>query len=129
MRHCRHRRQRLYHDRLDWTDRRPALHRRYLPRGGIRRRAEPAGHHRLGPDHLAVAIDARVLSHWLDGEGADAAHRHRRLDAAPAGTLRPQGQKVTIPMSAGSTDSRWLELIGFALVAAIILILLPLVLY
>ena len=37
----------LHHDRLDRADLRPALHRRHLPGGGVRRRRQPARHHRL----------------------------------------------------------------------------------
>ena len=95
LRHRRHRRRGLHHDRLDRPDRRPALHRRHLPGRGVRRRAEPARHHRLGLHHLAVAVDARVLPDRLDGQGADAARRHRHPDAASAGAVRPQGEKVT----------------------------------
>ena len=62
----------LHHDRIDQPDRRPALYRRYLPGGRVRRRAEPARHHRLGAHHLAVAIDAGVLPLRIDGEGAHA---------------------------------------------------------
>ena len=47
LRHRRHRRQRLHHDRLDRADLGPALHRRYLPGRRVRRRGEPARHHRL----------------------------------------------------------------------------------
>ena len=38
-------------------DQRLALHRRHLPGGGLRRRAEPARHHRLGVQHRAGAVD------------------------------------------------------------------------
>ena len=46
-------------------------------------------------DHFAVAIDAGVFPHRIDGESAHAADRHRHPDAAPAGAVRPQGEKVT----------------------------------
>ena len=81
--------------------------------------------------HLAVAVDAGVLPHRIDGQGAHAAHRHRHPDAAAAGPVRPQGQKVTSrcpPCPPVRIDSRRLELIGIALVAVLILILLPLAL-
>ena len=98
LRHCRYRRQRLHHDRLDRTDRRPALHRRHISGRRLRRRAEPARHHRVGADHFAVAVDAGILPHRIDGEGAHPADRHWHPDAAPTGTVRPQGEKVTTPM-------------------------------
>ena len=77
LRHRRHGRQRLHHDRLDQPDRRPALHRRHVPGGGVRRRAEPDRHHRLGLHHLAGALDARVLPQRLDGAGDRAARGDR----------------------------------------------------
>src|SRR6185436_10469653 len=128
MRHCRHRRQRLHHDRLDRADGGPALHRRHLPGDRLRRSAEPARHGGLGIHDLAIAIDVGVLPHRLDGEGADPADGDRTAHAAPAGAVRPQGQKVTVAMPATRIDSRMLELIGFALVAALILLVLPLML-
>jgi hypothetical protein len=96
LRHRRDRRQRLHHDRLDRPDRRPALHRRYVPGGGVRRRAESARHHRVGVLDLAVTVDPRVLPHGLDGQGAHPAHRHRPAHDAAAGVVRPQGKEVTI---------------------------------
>jgi branched-subunit amino acid ABC-type transport system permease component len=45
--------------------------------------------------HLAVAVDAGVLPHRIDGQGSHSPHRHRHPDAATAGPLRPQGKKVT----------------------------------
>ena len=39
LRHCRYRRKRLHHDRLDRADRRPALYRRHLPGRRVRRRS------------------------------------------------------------------------------------------
>ena len=95
LRHRRRRRQRLHHDRLDRAHLRPALHRRHLPGGRVRRRREPARHHRLGLLDLADAIDARILHVGIDGEGADAARGCRNSDAAAAGSVRPQGPQIT----------------------------------
>ena len=74
---------------------RPALHRRYLPGGRVRRRREPARHHRIGLLDLADAVDARILHVGIDGEGADAARGCRNSDAAAAGAVRPQGPQIT----------------------------------
>ena len=87
--------QRLHHDRLDRSDLRPALHRRHLPGGRVRRRRQPARHHRFGLQHLADAVDARILHVGVDGEGSDAARRRRNSDAAAAGSVRPQGPQVS----------------------------------
>lgn len=85
------RRQRLHHDRFHRADLRAALHRRYVPGGRVRRRREPARHHRLGLLDLADAIHPRVLHVGLDGQGPHAARRCRHPDAAAAGSVRPQG--------------------------------------
>jgi len=85
------RRKRLHHDRLDRTHRRPALHRRYLPRRGVRRRRQPARHHRVRLHDLADAVDPGVLPVGVDGQGHHAARDRRHPDDAAAGALRAQG--------------------------------------
>ncbi|KAJ8136132.1 hypothetical protein OY671_010655, partial [Metschnikowia pulcherrima] len=65
----RHRGSRLHHDRLDQPRHGAAVHRRFLHRGGVRRRAEPAGHGVLGAGDRAVADHAGIPDERLDGQG------------------------------------------------------------
>ena len=76
-------------------DFRPALHRRYLPGGRVRRRCQPARHHRLRLLDLADPVDAGILHVGLDGQGAHAARCGRNPDAAAARLVRPQSPQIT----------------------------------
>src|SRR5580693_1119297 len=128
LRYCRHRRLGLHHDRFDRADLRPALYRRYLPGGGVRRRRQPARHHRIRLQHLADPVDARVLHVGIDGQGHHAACRCRNSDAAAAGAVRPQGPQITKRAEAMLTNrfANRSELIGIAVLAVFLVVILPL---
>src|SRR3984885_16340660 len=127
LRHRRHRRQCLHHDRLDRADLRPALHRGYLPGCRVRRRSELARHHRIGLQYLADAVDPRILHVGVDGEGSHAACGSRNSHAAAAGAVRPQGPQITKGLEAMA--NRFVnrsELIGILVLAVFLVVILPL---
>src|SRR6266852_3245057 len=118
----------LHHDRLDRADIGPALHCRYLPGGRVWRRREPDRYDRIGLQHLADAVDARILHVRVNGQGFDAACRCRNSHAAAAGSVRPQGPQITKRAEA-MTDNRFVnrsELIGILVLAVFLVVILPL---
>ena len=107
---------------------RQALHRRHLPRRRVRRRTEPDRHHRIGLHHLAVAVHVGILHLRLNGQGHDPAYRHRAPDVASPGPVRTQSEEMRRAMSNSLFSKRSYDLIGFALLAILILIVLPITL-
>ena len=80
---------------------------------------------------FTISQSQSTLEFFMSGSMAKVltlAHRHRAPDVASAGAVRPQGQKVTTHMSVALKNNRNLELVGFALIAVLILVVLPLLL-
>ena len=118
----------LHDDRLDRADGGAALHRRHVPRGGLRRGGQPSGHDRQRVLDQPGAVDHGVLPVGLDGQGADAPRRGGDPDDPPAGPVFPQTAQVTGGRSMERSSNRLFttrDIVGFAILAAIVFVVLP----
>src|SRR5579863_3631926 len=136
LRRRRRRRQRLHDDRFDRADLRAALYRRHVPGRRLRRGGEPARHHRLGLHDFAGPVDARILPVGLNGQGDHAARDRRHPHAAPARPVRAQGSQVKRDIETRHRNEAAMfdtprfanrsELLGIAVLAVLLLVILPL---